>query len=212
VDADPRVVLCSVSSDQNLDPDEVVRNFIQSLSGNANVPQVSTSRQARPQQPFPHIGHLLVTDTTVPMVEEASEDFINSLLALLPPTVVVMGTDSSSLDVADDDDDEDNGSDNKATEPTPAAVAAAIAAMDLSEKRRLVVRVLRSPQFQQSLTSLNMALREGGLPDVAAALGVKLDNGGRLPGGMPLGGDAAIKAFVEGIKKAIMERRQQGRE
>ena len=51
-----------------------------------------------------------------------------------------------------------------------------------------------------------MALRDGGLPSIAGAIGVKLENGGLVKGGnVPLGGSQAVEAFVEGVKKGVEE-------
>jgi len=68
-------------------------------------------------------------------------------------------------------------------------------------QRRVLEKVLRSPQFAQSLASLTGALRdEGGLRGVCDAVGVDLGvvtkevrkNGGDLVGG-----------FVEGVRKQV---------
>lgn len=54
-----------------------------------------------------------------------------------------------------------------------------------------------------------MALRDGGLPGVADALGIRVENGGYMQGsGMPLGGGQAVKVFVDGVRKTVQERRQ----
>jgi 26S proteasome regulatory subunit N13 len=67
-----------------------------------------------------------------------------------------------------------------------------------------VRRVLRSPQLTQSLGSLTVALRDGGLPTISEALGMKVANGGLIRGGqMPLGGGEAVEAFVEGVKRTV---------
>lgn len=51
-----------------------------------------------------------------------------------------------------------------------------------------------------------MALRDGGLPGIADALHIKVENGGYIPdSGMPLGGGHAVKAFVEGAKKTVKD-------
>lgn len=91
-------------------------------------------------------------------------------------------------------------------EPSTEAVEAAKASLSLDDKRTLLKKVLRSPQFHQALGSLTMALRDGGLPGVADALGVGVENGGYLQdSGMPMGGGNAVKAFVEGVKKTVQE-------
>lgn len=126
------------------------------------------------------------------MVETASSEFVDSLLGFLPPAVIVLASGSSGFDGTQ--------------EPTAEAVQAAKASLSPDDKRSLLKKVLRSPQFHQALGSLTMALREGGLPGVAEALGVKLENGGYIKdGGMPMGGGHAVKAFVEGVKKTVRE-------
>lgn len=53
-----------------------------------------------------------------------------------------------------------------------------------------------------------MAIRDGGLPSIADALEVKVQNGGLVRGGsVPLGGGDAVEAFVEGVKKFVEEKR-----
>ena len=74
------------------------------------------------------------------------------------------------------------------------------ASLSLDDKRTLLKKVLRSPQFNQALASLTMAIRDGGLPSIADALGVKVQDGGYLRGsGMPLGGGQAIEALKAGL-------------
>ncbi len=49
-----------------------------------------------------------------------------------------------------------------------------------------------------------MALRDGGLPTVAGALGIQVQNGGYTRGGgVPLEGSEALEAFVKGIKRSV---------
>ena len=56
-----------------------------------------------------------------------------------------------------------------------------------------------------------MALRDGGLPMIGEALGLKVENGGVIRGGsVPLGGGAAVEAFVEGVKKTVQEKPDSG--
>lgn len=51
-----------------------------------------------------------------------------------------------------------------------------------------------------------MALRDGGLPMIGEALGLKVQNGGVIKGGsMPLGGGAAVEGFVEGVRRTVVE-------
>lgn len=79
--------------------------------------------------------------------------------------------------------------------------------LTLDQKKDIVRRVLRSPQFAQSLGSLTIALRDGGLPSISEALHIKVGNGGFMRrGGMPLGGGSAVQAFLEGVKRQVEEK------
>ena len=80
--------------------------------------------------------------------------------------------------------------------------------MSTGQKKALLKKVLRSPQFHQSLGSLSMAIRDGGLPTVADALKINVEGGGFVRGGtVPLGGGDAVEAFVEGVKKSVQEKK-----
>lgn len=162
-----------------------VRNFLDSLKGGGQ----GTANQGEGKL-YPLLSDLLTPPTTVPMAQTATEEQIDNLLDFLPPAVVVLSQQGDRGD--------------SIAEPTADAVEAAKAAMSLGQKKALIVKVLRSPQFHQSLTSLTMALRDGGLPTVADALSIKVENGGYMRGSqMPLGGGEAVEAFVEGVKKTV---------
>lgn len=89
-------------------------------------------------------------------------------------------------------------------DPNSETVQAAIEALDQDGKKDVLRRVLRSPQMRQSLGSLTVALRDGGLPNVSSALKIDVENGGFIKGGgMPLGGGDAVKAFLDGVKKTV---------
>lgn len=156
-----------------------------------------SQQQSAEGKVYPLLNDLLETSTTVPMVKSADEAQIDNLLSFLPPVVLVLaqqGVDSSG--------------DSIENEPSSESAAAAIATMNLAQKKSLLEKVVRSPQFHQSLASLSMALRDGGLPTISEALGVKVENGGFMRGGsMPLGGGDAIEAFVEGVKKSVQEKK-----
>ncbi|KAI0817462.1 proteasome complex subunit Rpn13 ubiquitin receptor-domain-containing protein [Xylaria sp. FL0064] len=164
-----------------------VRNFLDSLKGGA---QGGASQEEG--KLYPLLSDLLTPPTTVPMARTATEERIDNLLNFLPPAVLVLSQRS------------DHG--DSTADPTADAVEAAKAAMSLGQKKALIEKVLRSPQFHQSLTSLSMALRDGGLPTVADALSIKIENGGYMRGSqMPLGGGEAVEAFVEGVKRTVQE-------
>lgn len=119
---------------------------------------------------------------------------MNSLLSYLPQSVIVLATGSSDYDGT--------------SEPSAAAVEAAKASLSVNDKRSLLKKVMRSPQFNQALASLTGALRDGGLPSIADALGVQVANGGYFQGsGMPMGGGQAVEAFVDGVKKTVQEKK-----
>lgn len=163
--------------------DAAVRNLLASLQGGT---------MSQPQsKAYPALNDLLPPSETVPMVQALDDERINNLLTHLPPAIIVLAQ-AGGADVTG--------------EPSPDAVEAAKSAMTIGEKKALVARVLRSPQFSQSLASLTVAIREGGLPMISEALGVKVVNGGYMRrGGMPLGGSEAVEAFVEGVKKTVQE-------
>ncbi|RMJ11008.1 hypothetical protein BHE90_006857 [Fusarium euwallaceae] len=170
-----------------------VRNFLESLRGQSGL--AGGQQQRGGDKAYPYLNHLLPTSTTVPMIDSATEEFADTLISYLPPTVVVLASGSSDVDGKSD--------------PSAAAVEAAKASLSLDDKRSLLKKVLRSPQFNQALASLTMAIRDGGLPSIADALGVKVQDGGYLRGsGMPMGGGQAVEAFVEGVKKTVEEEKK----
>ncbi|KAJ0121136.1 hypothetical protein J7T55_008298 [Diaporthe amygdali] len=177
----------------NVAPDAAaaVRNFLASLQGGQGG--VPGGQQSAEGKAYPLLSDLLEAPTTVPMVRTAEESYVDSLLYFLPPVVLVLAQQGA-----------DGPGDEVENEPGADSAAAAIATMSLGQKKALLEKVLRSPQFHQSLTSLTMALRDGGLPSISEALGVRVQNGGYMRGGsMPLGGGEAVEAFVEGVKKSV---------
>lgn len=79
-------------------------------------------------------------------------------------------------------------------EPTPAAAQAALEAMSEGQKRDTLNKVLLSPQFGQGMGSLEAAIREGGLRDVAAALQLQVEE--KLT-------DDPLKTFLAGVKRKV---------
>ncbi|KAJ4297083.1 hypothetical protein N0V88_004000 [Collariella sp. IMI 366227] len=169
-----------------------VRNFLDSLKG---APGLGGGQaQAAEGKTYPLLNDLLETSTTILMLESATDEYVDNLLSYLPPTVLVLAQQGDNADTIE-------------REPGAESVEAAKQAMSSDQKRALLKRVLRSPQFSQSLASLTVALRDGGLPSIAEALGIELDNGGRVRGGtVPLGGGDAVEAFVEGVKKTVQKK------
>ncbi|KAK7753220.1 hypothetical protein SLS62_004739 [Diatrype stigma] len=146
---------------------------------------------------YPMLSDLLPPPTTVPVIRTATEQQVDELLAFLPPAVLVIAQQGDTDDEA-----------GETEQPTAAAVEAARQAMSLGQKKALLEKVLRSPQFHQSLASLTMAIRDGGLPSIADALAVDVENGGYVRGGrsVPLGGGEAVEAFVEGVKRTVQKK------
>lgn len=80
-------------------------------------------------------------------------------------------------------------------------------ALNVGQKREILRKVLRSPQFSQSLGSLTTAIRDGGLPSISDALKIPVENGGFLRrGGVPVGGGDAVESFLNGVKAAVQEK------
>lgn len=141
----------------------------------------NTSAQPAQQTLFTTLQDLLTTSSTIPWINTISEDRVDQLLEYLPPGISSLARDS--------DDEQENSR-----------------SLSFAEKKDLLRRVLRSPQFSQSLASLTIALRDGGLPSVSEALNIPVHNGGYMRrGGVPLGGGDAVKAFLEGVKEAVRD-------
>lgn len=144
----------------------------------------------QPQQPqgqiFTTLPDLLPTSTTIPVIETADVSFIDNLLSHLPPVLLLLSQEADDLSSVD---------------PNSETAKAAIEALSLDQKKEILRRVLRSPQFSQSLMSLTGALRDGGLPTISEALKIPVKDGGYIRrGGVPSGGGDAVEAFMNGIK------------
>jgi 26S proteasome regulatory subunit N13 len=89
-------------------------------------------------------------------------------------------------------------------DPNSETARMAMQTLDKSEKVEVLKRILRAPQLRAALGSLTEALKTGALPTVAKALSIDVENEGYTRGGaMPLDGGAAVKAFLEGVKKTV---------
>ncbi|KAI9790247.1 MAG: hypothetical protein M1816_005272 [Peltula sp. TS41687] len=171
-----------------------VQNFLNSLKGSAA--SGSGSGQQSREKIFATLPDLLPPSTTVPVIETADASVLDRLLSFLPPTLLLLAQDADDLSSVD---------------PSSETAQAAIQALSLDQKRDILKQVLHSPQFSQSLGSLTVALRDGGLPTVSDALGIKLKDGGFVKGGgMPLGGGEAVEAFIEGVKTTVGEEEKKG--
>ncbi|EMD01094.1 hypothetical protein BAUCODRAFT_45689, partial [Baudoinia panamericana UAMH 10762] len=180
------------TSSSSQDPNTLVQNFLNSLNRGSSGGGGSANHQ--PDDPFTTLPDLLNKVTTVSYIASASAEQIDHLCTLLPPELFLLAQESFSDPSSSDPD------------PTPAAGQAAIEALDLWQKKGILTRAVRSPQFNQSLGSLTVALRDGGLPMIGEALGLKVENGGVIRGGsVPLGGGRAVEAFVEGVRRTVEE-------
>lgn len=141
-----------------------------------SMPGSSNNRQQPQQQKlFTTLQDLLTPATTVSWIDTASKETLDRIMQYLPPNLATLSR--------EDEDD------------------SAAPVLSLVEKKNLIKRVLRSPQFSQSLASLTIALRDGGLPSIGEALNVPIQNGGYMRrGGVPLGGGDAVEAFLNGVK------------
>lgn len=163
-----------------------VQNFLRSMQGNQALGDRHTQTQ---DSTFTTLPDLLPSSTTIPVIDSANETFIDNLLLYVPPTLLVLNPKTEGLGSKD---------------PNPLIVEAAIRSLDLDKKKDMLRKVLRSPQFFQSLSSLTVALRDGGLPTIADALGIPVEHGGfTRRGEVPVGGGEAIKTFLDGVKKFV---------
>lgn len=166
---------------------DVVADFLRSIKGN---PALGKQAQDQSQEKlFATLPDLLLPTTTLPVIESADESYLDELLSNLPPVLLLLAQEVDDIGSVD---------------PNSETAQAAMQALSIDQKKEILQKVLRSPQFSQSLGSLTMAIRDGGLPTISDALRIKVQNGGFMRrGGMPLGGGEAVEAFVEGIKKSV---------
>ncbi|PYH44398.1 uncharacterized protein BP01DRAFT_82179 [Aspergillus saccharolyticus JOP 1030-1] len=166
------------------DPSSVVQSFLQSLGGG--------SRQSQdPERPFTTLQDLLPPATTLPFLASADAKTVDHLLSFLPPSLLLLAQDIDDAAVADQD---------------PEIAEAAMGSLDEDQKKEILRKVLHSPQFAQSLASLTVAIRDGGLPSISEALKIPVENGGFMRrGGVPLGGGDAVEAFLQGVRNHVKD-------
>ncbi|KAL9607816.1 MAG: hypothetical protein Q9167_007310 [Letrouitia subvulpina] len=171
-----------------------VQNFLRSMQGNQNL----QNQQSQPQgKLFTTLPDLLPTTTTIPVIDSASPSFIDTLLSQLPPELLILSQELGEPTPEN---------------PDPDIVAAAMATLSLDQKKDILRRVLRSPQFVQSLDSLTQAIRGGGLPGISDALGLEVENGGYIRrGGVPLGQGEAVEKFIDGVRRKVEKEREEGK-
>ena len=171
----------------------LVQNLLNSLPGTSKA---GTRPAAQQENIFTTLSDLLTPETCIPVIQSASPTLLDSLLSNLPPAIILLETRSDDL---------------AGTEPTPAAAEEALKSLSEGQKKALLIRVLHSPQLHQSLGSLTVALRDGGLPSVAGALNIDVENEGFIRGGaMPLGGGDAVEAFLRGVERTV--KKEDGKE
>jgi 26S proteasome regulatory subunit N13 len=164
----------------------LVQNLLNSISTGGAA---STRQAVRQENIFTTLSDLLTPETCVPVIQSASPTVLDALLSNLPPAIILLETRSDDL---------------AGSEPTPAAAEEALKTLSEGQKKALLIRVIHSPQLHQSLGSLTVALRDGGLPSVAGALNIDVENEGFIRGGaMPLGGGDAVEAFLRGVERTV---------
>jgi 26S proteasome regulatory subunit N13 len=164
-----------------MDANTIIQNFIKSMPG-----VQSGSRESL----FTTLADLLTPASTMPFIESADMATVDRLLEYLPPLLVSLAQEA------------DDVVSTTTRDSTP--IEASLQAITLEQKKDILRRVLRSPQFTQSLTSLTIALRDGGLPSLSEALNIPVRNGGFMRrGGVPLGGGDAVEAFLDGVKEHV---------
>lgn len=163
-------------------PSSVVQNFLQSLQG--------SSRQSQePDRPHTTLQDLLSPSNTLPFLDGADDRTVDNLLSYLPPALLLLAQDVEDVSAADSD---------------PDIAAAAMGSLEPAQKKEILTKILRSPQFTQSLASLTVAIRDGGLPSISEALKIPVENGGFMRrGGVPLGGGDAVEAFLQGVRNHV---------
>ena len=143
--------------------------------------------QSQAQDPFTTLQDLLAPSSTLPFIETADDQTIDNLLSFLPPALLLRAQDVES-----------------AEEGNQEIAEAVMLSLETEQKKDIIRKVLRSPQFMQSLASLTVALRDGGLPSISEALNIPVENGGFLRrGGVPVGGGDAVKSFIEGARDHV---------
>jgi 26S proteasome regulatory subunit N13 len=174
------------------DASSIIQNFLRSMEG-------TQAGHSNPQgNIFTTLADLLTPASTIPLIDSIGEVTADRFLEFLPPTLLALAREANETAAINVD-----GSSTDATKEAPS----------LEEKRDVLRRVLRSPQFSQSLSSLTIALRDGGLPSISEALNIPVQNGGFMRrGGVPLGGGDAVEAFLNGVKDHVHKSDSHGKD
>jgi 26S proteasome regulatory subunit N13 len=156
----------------------------------------SQSQSQDPERPSTTLQDLLPPSTTLQFIDSADTNTADYLLSFLPPALLLLA--------------QGNAEEASEADTDPELAQAALLSLDLSQKKDILRKVLRSPQFMQSLASLTVALRDGGLPSISEALQIPVANGGFMRrGGVPLGGGDAVDAFLDGVRQHVKEKDSQ---
>lgn len=178
--------MCPSRANSGEDPASVVQDFLKSLGGGQRQ-----SQSQDPERPSTTLQDLLTPATTLQFIDSADSPTADHLLSFLPPALLLLAQGNAEASEADTD---------------PELAEAALLSLDLSQKKDILRKVLRSPQFMQSLASLTVALRDGGLPSISEALQIPVANGGFMRrGGVPLGGGDAVDAFLDGVRQHVTD-------
>ena len=169
-----------------------MQNLLNSLGTSSNgLAQLQRGGSSQTGKAFTTLPDLLTPSSTIPIIERADRAYIDHLLSYLPPSLVLLAQEAEDF---------------SSFEAMPESTEAAARPLSLERKKDILRKVLRSPQFVQSLGSLTVALRDGGLPSIGEALQLKVENGGFMRrGGMPMGGGEAVDAFLDGVKRTVEE-------
>lgn len=172
------------------DAQAAVENLLRSLQGNTKVSKPASAGSSQGKL-YTTLPELLKPDSTVTAIKHAEPFIIDQLLSELPAQLLPSRADDSSLVSAQ----------SRAVE-NPAG------SLNIDEKRDLLAKALRSPQFMQSLASLTAALRDGGLPTLSEALHISVPNRGYIQQGrIPLGAARQLKLSLKLSKTKLRKRR-----
>ncbi|KAL5002706.1 proteasome complex subunit Rpn13 ubiquitin receptor-domain-containing protein [Aspergillus recurvatus] len=170
------------------DASAVVQNFLRSFGGNQ-------SQQA--EQPSTTLQDLLPPSTTLPFLDALDAEGIDNLLKFLPQELLILALQMEA---------------QSAAQRCNETAQEVLGVLNLPQKKNILRKVIHSPQFTQSLASLTVAIRDGGLPSISEALKIPVENGGFMRrGGVPLGGGDAMKAFIQGVREHVKDSTQGNR-
>ncbi|KAI9727538.1 MAG: hypothetical protein M1828_006480 [Chrysothrix sp. TS-e1954] len=174
--------------------DAALRSLLASIGTSSTPtpknPTSSLSNQPQAQDSYTTLPDLLPTPQTTTSLSHLPLPQLTHILSTqIPPTLLQLAHNvpPSSL----------------SPNLPPQEAAALASSLSESQQRELLEKVLRSAQFTQSLGGVDRAVRSGGLEGVAEALGVGLDDSGKVAGSQ--GGGPAVRAFVEGVRRKVEE-------